>query len=447
MSLTDIQIRNAKPCLRPFKPMKGQAKSPDDPKFVATDKPYKMADEKGLYLEVDPSGGKYWRFKYRFPKEKRISLGVYPEVSLADARDARDECRKLVAKEIDPSVHRKAVKAGRKGLGADDFETIAREWLTKFIDPKSEKHRKKVYARFVNDIFPKIGRRPIKEITRQEMLDAILKIEGRGAGDTARRTLGSCSQIFSYAIRTSRCDINVCHDLRGALKAIEAGNFAAVTKPEDFAGILRAMDSYKGTFPVQCALKLAPLVFVRPGELRHAKWEDIDLNEGQWLLELSKDNRDRVRPPGFDEKIIVPLPRQALEVLQSLYQLTGDGVYVFPSARSASRPMSENAVLAAMRRLGIPKEEMCGHGFRASARTILEQELHIEPHYIEHELGHQVLDPNGRAYNRATFLPERRLMLQSWADYLDDLKSGKKRVLAKPKKLTNIKMIQVAGFR
>jgi integrase len=380
-------------------------------------------------------------------KENRISLGVYPEVSLAEARAACDECRKLVAKGIDPSANRKAVKAGRKGLANDDFETVAREWLTKFIDSKSASHRKKVNARFVNDVFPRIGRRPIKEITRQEMLDAILKIEGRGAGDTARRTLGNCNQIFSYAIRTGRCEINICHDLRGALEPILAGNFAAVTTPAVFAGILRAMDGYKGTFPVQCALKLAPLVFVRPGELRHAKWGDIDLKEGEWLLELSKDNRDRVRPPGFDEKIIVPLPRQAMEILQSLHQLTGEGVYVFPSARSPSRPMSENAVLAAMRRLGIPKEEMCGHGFRASARTMLAQELHIEPHYIDHQLGHQVLDPNGRAYNRATFLPERRLMLQSWADYLDDLKSGKKIALAKPQKLTDIKVIQVAGYR
>ena len=192
MPLTDIQIRSARPCWRPFKPKNGGAKSPSDPDVVATDKPYKMADRDGLYLEVDPSGGKYWRFKYRMSsKENRISLGVYPEVSLAEARAACDECRKLVAKGIDPSANRKAVKAGRKGLANDDFETVAREWLTKFIDSKSASHRKKVNARFVNDVFPRIGRRPIKEITRQEMLDAILKIEGRGAGDTARRTLGN----------------------------------------------------------------------------------------------------------------------------------------------------------------------------------------------------------------------------------------------------------------
>jgi integrase len=406
-----------------------------------------MADGKGLYLEVDPSRGKYWRFKFRFPKEKRISLGVYPEVSLAAAREALDECRKLLAKDIDPGLQRKAIKSARAGRAIDSFEVIAREWLKKFIDPRAESHRKRVYARFENDVFPKIGKRPISEITRDELLEVILKIENRGAGDTAHRTLGSCSQVFRYAIRTGRCEHNICGDLQGALAPVVEHHFAAVTTPKEMLGLLRAIDGYKGTFVVQRALQLAPLVFVRPGELRNAKWKNFDLDEAEWCLKLSKQRDDRPSVPGADDCIIVPLSAQALNILLDINSLTGGGEYVFPGYNDKHRPMSENAVLMALRRVGIPKEEMCGQGFRAAARTILRQELHIEPENIEHQLGHQVIDPNGRAYNRATHLPERRLMLQAWADYLDRLKSGEKIEPTKAKRLTDIKLIQVAGYR
>jgi integrase len=417
------------------------------PKFIATEKPYKMSDGGGLYLEVDPAGGKYWRFKYRFAgKVKRISLGVYDDVSLAAAREERDACRKQLAKGIDPGVHRKAQKAARGSGAANSFEVVAREWLKEYINPKSESHRKRVYARFENDIFPYLGGRPIAEIEPAELLDEIRKIENRDAKDTAHRTLGSSGQVFRYAVATRRCTRDITADLRGSLKPVYEQHFAAVTTPEEIGGIMRAIDGYKGTFVVRSAFRLAPLVFVRPGELRMAKWQDMDLDEAEWLLELSKRDDSKARREDVDDYLIVPLPRQAVEILRALYALTGKDMYVFPGARDRNRPMSENAILTAMRRMGISKEEMCGHGFRATARTILAQELHIRPDLIEHELGHQVIDPNGRAYNRATFLPERRLMMQVWADYLDKLKSERKVPKLKPKLLTDVRAIMVPGY-
>lgn len=367
-------------------------------------------------------------------------------MSLADAREMRDDCRKLLAKGIDPSVQRKAMKAARADQAIDSFEVVAQEWLKKFVDPMAESHRKRVYARFANDVFPKIGKRPIAEITQKELLEVMLKIEERGAGDTAHRTLGSCSQVFRYAITTGRCEHNICNDLRGALAPVVERHFAAVTKPEEIVGILRAIDGYVGTFAVQCALRLALLVFVRPGELRNAKWRDFNLDESEWCLKLSKRREDRSSVPGADGCIIVPLSDQALDILQEINSVTGGGEYVFPGHNDKHRPMSENALLMALRRMGIPKEEMCGHGFRAAARTILRQELHSETEYIEHQLGHQVIDPNGRAYNRTTHSPERRLMMQAWADYLDRLKSGEKIKPANARRLTDIKLIQVAGY-
>lgn len=465
MPLTVLEINAAKPGLRPVKQHNvgqkdKQLQSKDetsvqardstgneqDSGFVTTDKPYKMADGGGLYLEVDPSGGKYWRFKYRFPKEKRISLGVYPDVGLADARKERDECRKQLAKGIDPGVARKAKKAARVGNAVNSFEIVAREWLTKFIDPLKESHRKRVYARFENDIFPYLGGRPIAEITPMELLGVVKKIENRGAGDTAHRTLGSCGQVFCYGISTGRCERDITADLRGALKPVEEQHFAAVTTPSEIGGILRAIDEYRGTFVVRSAFRLAPLVFVRPGELRKAKWQDIDLDEAKWLLELSKVDESKGRRDDVDKYLIVPLSRQSVEILKALHALTGSDIYVFPGARDRNRPMSENAILTAMRRMGISKDEMCGHGFRATARTVLDQELHIRPDLIEHELGHQVIDPNGRAYNRATHLPERQLMMQYWADYLDKLKSQKVVPMMKPKPITDLKAIMVPGY-
>lgn len=244
----------------------------------------------------------------------------------------------------------------------------------------------------------------------------IRRIEQRGALETAHRALGNCGQVFRYAVATGRAERDPTGDLKGALPPVKGTHFAAVTDSKKVGEVLQAIDAYEGTLIVRCALRLAPLVFVRPGELRHAEWADIDLDAAEWPYTVSKTNTQH----------IVPLSRQAVEILQELNPLTGQGQYVFPSARNpkGDRPMSDNAILAAMRRMGISKEEMSGHGFRAMARTILDEVLGFRPDFIEHQLAHAVRDPNGRAYNRTAHLPERRKMMQAWADYLDKLKAA-----------------------
>jgi integrase len=393
MPLTDTTIRNAKP----------------------REKPMKLFDGGGLYLEVSPTGGKWWRLKYRFDgKEKRLSLGVYPDVSLKEVRDRRDASRKLLAKGIDPSENRKAMKSARADMAANSFEVLAREWFAKFSASWVTNHSDRIIRRFERDIFPWIGARPITEVTALELLTVVRRIENRGALETAHRALGNCGQVFRYAAATGRADRDLSSDLRGALPPVKGEHFAATTEPKRVAEILRAMDGYEGTLTVRCALRLAPLVFVRPGELRKAEWTNIDLDAQEWRYTVTKTNTPH----------IVPLSRQAVEILRELQPLTGRGRFVFPGARSNGRPMSDNAILAAMRRMSIGKDEMSGHGFRAVARTILDEVLGVRPDYIEHQLAHAVRDPNGRAYNRTAHLPERRKMMQQWADYLDELKSG-----------------------
>jgi len=393
MSLTNTSIRNAKPA----------------------DKTKRLYDVKGLYLEISPKGGKWWRFKYRFDgKEKRLSLGVYPDISLKDARDRRDESRKLVANNIDPSEHRKAKKSAQRSASDNSFELISREWFLKQKPKWSESHSTRIIRRLERDIFPWLGNKPISTITAPTLLDILRKIEKRGAIETAHRALGNCGQIFRYAVATGRAEHNPTYDLRGALVPVQHSHFSALTEPEQVAELLRTLDSYEGTPIVQGALKLAPLVFVRPSELRQAEWEHIDLEAAEWRYTVTKTNTQHV----------VPLSTQAIIVLQKLQPLTGQGRFVFPSARSAKRAMSDNAILAAMRNLGISKDKMTGHGFRAMARTMLDEVLGFRPDYIEHQLAHSVRDPNGRAYNRTAHLPERKIMMQSWADYLDGIKHG-----------------------
>ncbi len=392
MSLTDTAVRNAKPGTKPIK----------------------LSDERGMYLEVSPAGGKWWRLKYRFQgKEKRLSLGVYPDVSLKDARERRDTARKLLADGIDPSANRQAQKAAQADLAVNSFQVVAREWFAKFSPNWALKHSDRIIRRLECDIFPWIGGRPIAEVTAPELLSAIRRIETRGAVETAHRTLSNCGQVFRYAVATQRASRDPSGDLRGALPNVKSEHFAATTDPKRFAEILRAIDGYEGTIIVRCALRLAPLVFVRPGELRKAEWANMDLDGAEWRYTVTKTNTPH----------IVPLSQQAIGILRELHPLTGPGRFVFPSARSSRRPMSDNAVLAAMRRMGIGKEEMSGHGFRAVARTILDEVLNIRPDFIEHQLAHAVRDPNGRAYNRTAHLPERRKMMQQWADYLDRLKT------------------------
>ena len=291
---------------------------------------------------------------------------------------------------------------------------MAREWYAKHSPNWSPNHGNRIIRRLERDIFPWIGGKPIADIDAPRLLEVIRRIEQRGALETAHRALGNCGQVFRYAIATGRAERDPSGDLRGALPPVKEEHFASVTEPNKVAEVLRALDGYEGTLTVRCALRLAPLVFVRPGELRHAKWADIDLEVAEWRYTVTKT----------DTQHIVPLSRQAVEILKELQPLTGRGQYVFAGARSTARPMSDNAILAAMRRMGIGKEEMSGHGFRAMARTILDEVLGFRPDYIEHQLAHAVRDPNGRAYNRTAHLPERRKMMQEWANYLDKLKAG-----------------------
>ena len=343
-----------------------------------------------------------------------MSLGVYPDVSLKDARERRDAARKLLADGTDPSENRKAQKSARADRAANSFEVVAREWFAKYSASWAKDHGNRILRRLERDIFPWIGGRPVAEITAPELLTVVRRIEDRGALETAHRALGNCGQVFRYAVATGRAERDPSGDLRGALPPVKGEHFAATTEPKRVGEILRALDGYQGTLTVRCALRLAPLVFVRPSELRKAEWADIDLDAQEWRYTVTKTNTPH----------IVPLSRQAMEILRDLQPLTGRGRFVFPGARSNGRPMSDNAILAAMRRLGITKEEMSGHGFRAVARTILDEVLGVRPDYIEHQLAHAVRDPNGRAYNRTAHLPERRKMMQQWADYLEQIKAG-----------------------
>lgn len=378
------------------------------------DKPYKMADEKGLYILVN-AAGKYWRVDYRFNgKRKTLALGVYPDVGLSRAREKRDEARNKIADGIDPNDLKKAIKTQKSERAANSLEAVAREWYAKNLPTWAPTHASKIIRRLEMYVFPWLGGRPVDEITAPELLKVSLRLADTGAVESAHRLLQTCGQILRYAVQTGRAVRDPSSDLRGALPSAKPVHMAAVTEPKKVAALLRAFDSYEGTVIVRRALQLAPLVFVRPGELRNAKWSDINLDTAEWRFTASKTSTPH----------IVPLSSQALEILREIYALTGDGRFVFPSARSNDRPMSDNAILAAMRRMGIAKDEMSGHGFRAMARTILDEELGMRPDLIEHQLAHAVRDPNGRAYNRTAHLPERRKMMQTWADYLDKLKAG-----------------------
>jgi integrase len=384
-------------------------------KAAPRDKPYKLAAGLGLFLLVQPSGGKWWRLKYRFRgKEKLISLGVYPQVSLSEARAKRDAARKLLADGIDPSLQRQMEKRADRELADHSFEVIAREWYAMKAPGWAESHSTRVLSLFERDVFPRIGHRPIAEITAPELLTAVRPIEHRGALETAHRALWGCGQVFRYAVATGRAERNPAADLKGALPPVKGTNFAAVTEPARVGELLRMIDGYQGTPVVRAALKLAPLVFVRPGELRKARWADIALDDATWCYRVTKTETDH----------IVPLADQAVAILRELEPITGRSPFVFPSARDPRRPMSDNAILAALRRLGIPKDEMSGHGFRAMARTLLDERLNFPPELIEHQLAHAVRDPLGRAYNRTAHLEQRRRMMQAWADYLDTLKTG-----------------------
>ena len=380
------------------------------------DKAYKLPDEKGMYIYIHTNGSKYFRLDYRFDgKRKTLALGVYPETTLKEAREKREIARKQIADGIDPSENKKAVKESREATVANSFEIIAREWGAKHVnnwDDKSNRSKRMLET----NIFPWLGGKPITNILPIDILNCLRRVEDRGTLETAHRVLQICGQVFRYAVATSRIDRDITPDLRGALPPAKGGHFASLTDPKQAAPLLRAIDAYTGTFVVKSALQLAPLVFVRPTELRHAEWAHINLEAKEWRYFVTKTETDH----------IVPLSTQAIEILTNIHPLTGHGRFVFPSARTpnGSRAMSDVAMLAALRRMGFDKTEMSVHGFRAMARTILDEVLGFRPDFIEHQLAHAVRDANGRAYNRTSHLPDRHKMMQAWSDYLDTLKVG-----------------------
>jgi integrase len=402
MPLTDTAIKNAKP----------------------GEKAIKLYDSDGLLLWIAPSGGKWWRLKFRAGgKEKMLSLGTYPEIGLREARERRDEARRLLAEGIDPSAHRKALKSTKAQREANSFELVAREWHAKYASTWSTGHGDRIIRRLEANAFPWIGGKPTAELKPAEVLDVLRRVERRGKIETAHRLKENIGQAMRYAVATGRAERDITADLRGALPPVQQKHFAAITDPSKVGELLRAIDGYTGTFPVTCALKLAPLLFQRPGELRLAEWLEFDLDGGMWEIPSVRMKRTR---QGKTEGAAhaVPLPSQAVAILRELQPLTGTGRYVFPSVRTPSRPMSDNTVNAALRRLGYDNETMTGHGFRAMARTILDEVLSFPPAIIEAQLAHTVRDPLGRAYNRTAHLPQRREMMQRWADYLDELKRG-----------------------
>jgi integrase len=399
MALADIQVRKAQP----------------------KEKPYKLTDGGGLYLQVTPSGGKWWRFKYRFDgKEKLLSLGVYPDISLAEARERRNEARNLVAKGVDPSAERKAEKEARAELQAHSFEGVSREWFKHMKSNKewSSEHAKTILNRLEKDVFPWIGSEPITEVSAKEIKAILDRIRARGVIETARRALTIMGQVYRYAIATDRANYDISAGFKSYLPATSKTrkHMASVTDPKELAPLLRIIEGYEGGFVTQCALKLLPLLFVRPGELRHMEWSEIDLDAAEWNIPGPKM---KMKQPH-----LVPLSTQAVAILKELQPLTGTSKYVFPSTRSRIRCMSDNTINAAFRRMGLDKETITGHGFRATARTILDEVLQVRVDFIEHQLAHAVKDPNGRAYNRTAHLAERRKMMQLWADYLGGLKAG-----------------------
>ena len=390
MPLSDAVVRNAK----------------------AREKTYRIADAKGMYLEVTPAGGKYWRLKYRFDgKEKRVAFGVYPDVSLAQARERCSEARKQLANRIDPGVMKQVSKAATE----NSFEAVAREWHIKFSPGWVAHHADKIIRRLEREVFPWLGSRPIGDVNAPELLAVLRRIEARGALDTAHRVHQNCGKVFRYAVATGRAQRDPSGDLRGAIPPAQEHHHPTITEPKQVGELLRAIMGYSGSYITRGALQLAPLVFVRPGELRKAEWCEFDLDQAEWRIPAHKMKMKAVH--------IVPLSTQAVMILRDLHALTGAGRYVFTGARGNDRHMSENTVNAGLRRLGYAVGDMSGHGFRSMASTLL-NEQGWNRDAIERQLAHAERDDIRAAYNYAEHLPERRKMMQAWADYLDKLRAG-----------------------
>lgn len=392
MALTDAQLRNLKPA----------------------DKPYRLYDGGGLYLEVSPAGGRLWRYKYRFNgKHKTYSIGKYPRTTLADAREELQKAKRQLEKGVDPS----AAKRQRKFKQTKEFETVAKEWWNAQKNRWSSRHADIIWHRLELNALPWLKDKPINDISTAELLQVLRRVESRGAIDTTRRLSQYLNNIFIHAVACGYTENNPAGNLIKALKVKPAKNMPAITEPEQIKTLLKAIDAFSGSFVVKAALCIAPLIFVRPGELRTAEWENFDLDEGLWIIPAEKMKMKRDH--------IVPLSRQALEILVELEAFTGDGKYVFPSIRTRARPMSENTLNAALRRLGYSKDEMVAHGFRTMASTRL-HELGWKSEIIEFQLAHADKNKVRGVYNRAEYLEERKRMMQAWADYLDALRKEEK---------------------
>jgi integrase len=394
--LTDTAVRNAKP----------------------KDKTYTLGDGDGMYLEITPNGSKFWRMAYRQAngKPNRLTFGKYPEVTLAEARIKRLAARKLLDQGTDPARAKREEKHSKAAAALHTFEAVARAWLAKTAADRATSTQDKNTAWLERNVFPSIGTLPISTIKPKDVLGALRLIEARGAIESAHKIKQLCGQVFRFAVASGLTDRDVTVDLRGALSAVPEAHYAAITEPKQAGELLRSIYAYSGHPYAVAALKLAPLVFVRPGELRTAEWSEIDLDAAEWRIPGSKMKM------GQDH--IVPLATQAVELLRGLHAMTGHSKFVFPSVRTGARCMSENTINAALRSMGYSKEMMTGHGFRAMARTIMDEVLGERVDLIEHQLAHAVKDPNGRAYNRTAHLPARRLVMQRWADYLDTIKLG-----------------------
>jgi integrase len=408
MPLTDTTVRNAKPDTRPRK----------------------LSDGGGMFLLVMPTGAKWWRLAYRYGgKQKLLSLGIYPETSLKDARDQRDAAKRLLAQGVDPSAHRKAEKASRYGTG-NTFELVAREWFERHLSAKATSHSYKVIRRLERYVFPDLGRQQVDAIKAPDILAVIRKIEDIGKIETAHRAMQHIGQVIRYAIATGRAESDPTLSLRGALPPSETHHMAAPTDAAKVGELLRMMDAFDGGAIVKAAIELLPLIFVRPGELRTMRWEEIDFEAKEWRYTTGKKST-RNKPVEH----LVPLSRQALAILETLRPMTAHlrGGWVFIGGRSSGRPMSAGAIGAAYKRLGIDtRNELTPHGWRAAARTLLHEHLRYPPEVIEHQLAHAVPDALGRAYNRTRFLDDRRKMMQAWADYLDTLKHGAQVIPIRP---------------
>jgi integrase len=397
----------------------------------------RLNDGDGLYLLLSVKGGAHaWRFDYsHHGRRKTISLGTYPDTSLALARRKADQARQLVAEDIDPSQKRKAEKESwaqariadeREAQGLppiDSFEAVAREWYAVKKDGWSPSYGERIIARLENDVFPYIGKVPVAEVTPPQLLEVMRRIEARGVLETAHRALQDCSQALRYAVATGKAPSNPARDLKGALRRPMPKHFPAITEPKRLGELLRAIDSYAATAVVRAALKLAPMLLLRPGELRFAEWPEIDLDAAMWTVPAIRMKRE-LRQKLHGAPHLVPLPRQAVEVLRELHPLTGHAKMVFRGERHHDRAMSENTINAALRAMGFSADEVTGHGFRATARTMLQEHLGFDPDVIEAQLAHAVRDNLGRAYNRTEFVEQRRKMLQAWANYLDQLRRG-----------------------